>query len=324
MNCGNYGISLVADVGGTHTRVAVADGDSLLPESVKRFPNEDFSSFEDLVREYARSHGEEAIDRACLAIAAPVQGERAALTNSEWVIDAGAVGEAIGSSRTVLINDLQALGYSLALLESGETTPIVEGREANRNSSRLVVGVGTGFNAAVALFINGSYHVPASECGHSTLNARNREEMDLALHISKSRGFASIEDILSGPGIEATYSWLAGQEARMPSMTAGDVLAAAAAGTDPAAAKAVRIVVRLLGAVCGDLALIHLPFGGIFLAGGVARALVPSLKKHGFAGSFLNKGRLSRFMEQFPVSAIQDDFAALKGCAAFLASERKK
>ncbi|MDE0114460.1 MAG: glucokinase, partial [Albidovulum sp.] len=223
-------------------------------------------------------------------------------------------------TQTVLINDLQALGHSLAILGPGEIKPVLKGRKSRQNATRLVVGVGTGFNAAVASFVNDAWHVSASECGHSGLRVRNAEEFALASHISAAAGFASMEDVLSGPGIETTYSWLAGGKFGEQHKFAGSILDAAASGQDQAAVDTERIVVGLLGSVCGDLALIHLPFGGIFLAGGVARALVPRLEKRGYAEAFLGKGRFSEFMDQFSVNAIEDDFAALKGCAAYLAS----
>ncbi|MFZ1726109.1 MAG: glucokinase, partial [Albidovulum sp.] len=86
----------------------------------------------------------------------------------------------------------------------------------------------------------------------------------------------------------------------------------------PLATASGRAFVRLLGAVAGDLALTHLPFGGIYLIGGVARAFAPYLEPFGFAEAFRDKGRFSGFMRDFPVTVIEDDFAALAGCAVYL------
>ncbi|MDE0305954.1 MAG: glucokinase [Albidovulum sp.] len=320
MNIGRRRIAFVADVGGTRTRVAVADGNAIVPGSVRRYLNAEWRSFEDLAAKFAQNECRARFDSACVAFAGPVNDGRTALTNSDWAIDADALRTAIGATQTVLINDLQALGHSLAILGPGEIKPVLKGRKSRQNATRLVVGVGTGFNAAVASYVNGTWHVSASECGHSGLHVRNAEEFALAIHISEAAGFASMEDVLSGPGIETTYSWLASGKYGGQHKCAGSILDAAASGQDQAAVDTERIVVGLLGSVCGDLALIHLPFGGIYLAGGVARALVPRLEKRGYAEAFLGKGRFSEFMDQFSVGAIEDDFAALKGCAAYLAS----
>jgi glucokinase len=58
---------------------------------------------------------------------------------------------------------------------------------------------------------------------------------------------------------------------------------------------------------------------GISLVGGVSRAFAPWLVDFGFAEAFRDKGRFSEFMEQFGVQVVTDDYAALTGCASFLA-----
>ena len=65
-------------------------------------------------------------------------------------------------------------------------------------------------------------------------------------------------------------------------------------------------------------ALIYLPFGGVYLIGGVARAVSTYFQETGFVEQFRNKGRFSDFMEAFPVSVITDDYAALTGLASHL------
>jgi glucokinase len=63
---------------------------------------------------------------------------------------------------------------------------------------------------------------------------------------------------------------------------------------------------------------VHLPFGGIYLCGGVARHFAPHLNRLGFEAAFNDKGRFAEFMHQFPVHLVDDDYAALTGSAAHL------
>jgi glucokinase len=74
----------------------------------------------------------------------------------------------------------------------------------------------------------------------------------------------------------------------------------------------------MLGAVSGDLALTTLPFGGVWLVGGLARAFAPHLASFGFVEAFRDKGRFSGFLEAFGVGVVEDDNAALTGCASHL------
>ena len=79
-----------------------------------------------------------------------------------------------------------------------------------------------------------------------------------------------------------------------------------------------RTFARLFGTIAGNLALIHLPFGGIYLSGGVARAFGPHLADLGFVEAFRSKGRFASFMDMFGITVINDDYAALAGCASHL------
>ncbi len=76
----------------------------------------------------------------------------------------------------------------------------------------------------------------------------------------------------------------------------------------------------MLGTVSGNLALTQLPFGGIYFAGGVARAFAQHFDALGFAQAFRDKGRFAPLMERFAVHVIEDDYAALTGCACYLAA----
>jgi glucokinase len=89
---------------------------------------------------------------------------------------------------------------------------------------------------------------------------------------------------------------------------------------DAVAREAARLYIHILGSTLGNLALTHLPYGGIFLIGGMARALTPYMAEMGLAQSLTDKGRFASFLSSFPVWVVEDDFAALTGCAAYLAN----
>ena len=86
---------------------------------------------------------------------------------------------------------------------------------------------------------------------------------------------------------------------------------------DETAHAAIGLVIRTLGHFAGDMALTHLPFGGVYLVGGVARALLPYMDLHDLRGCFAAKGRFTSFMAQFSISIVEDDYAALIGAASY-------
>jgi glucokinase len=187
----------------------------------------------------------------------------------------------------------------------------------------LVVGLGTGMNAAPVHDTAMGRLVAASECGHVSMPVQTEQDLRLAQFLAQdapgAHGFAGVEEAIAGRGIGHIYEFLSAEAGeRIPRSTA-DVMADLAFGDDLARQTA-TLYIRLMAQNLGNLALTHLPFGGIFMIGGVARAMAPYLADLGFAKSFADKGRFAEFMQNFRVTLITDDYAALTGCAAHLAS----
>ncbi|MFT4149495.1 MAG: glucokinase [Paracoccaceae bacterium] len=311
-------LSLVADIGGTNTRVALAEGTQLRPDSLAKFRNAEFAGLEPILARYLADSGIAAVDGACVAAAGPVRDGVAEMTNLSWVIDGGQLTRATGARRVAILNDLQAQGHALGHIAPENLRPLVPGPQA-AGGTMLVVGVGTGFNAAPVHDTPGHRIVPPSECGHVNMPVRTAADLRLAHFVERAHGFPGVEDVLSGRGLERLYAFAATEAGRPADLPAADIPAAIAAG-DATALATGALFARLLGATVGNLALTHLPFGGVFLIGGVARAMLPAMETMGFAAAFRDKGRFAGFMEDFAVHVVEDDFAALTGCAAALAA----
>lgn len=310
-------LSLVADIGGTNTRVALCDAGGLRKDSTRRFRNVAHDGLDAVLRAYLAEAGSPDLHGVCVALAGPVRDGEGRLTNLDWRITTDGLAGATGAVRAALLNDLQAQGHALGRIAAADTRAILD-RPAQPGRTQLVVGVGTGFNAAPVHDAPGGRLVAASECGHVSLPVASPEAARLAAWLARRHGFAAVEEALSGRGLEHIDAWLAEEEGAPATGSAAEVMQALENGA-PRATRAVQHFVQLLGRVTGDLALVHLPFGGLWLAGGVARSLAPHFERFGFADAFSDKGRFSGFMDQFPVAVIEDDYAALSGCAAFLA-----
>ncbi|NCU21634.1 glucokinase [Candidatus Falkowbacteria bacterium] len=310
--------SLLADIGGTNTRVALAEGARLLPQSIRRFANADFATFDAVLAAYLAI--EEGVDcaGACVAVAGPVREGTAHLTNLDWTITADSLARATRAEVVAILNDLQAQGHALGHLAPGAQRPVMAARgPAAAMATQLVIGVGTGFNAAPVHETGAGRIVLPSECGHASLPVRSAEDLRLLQFVETAHGFPGVEDVLSGRGLERLHAFVQRDHGGLAEASAPAIMAGLAAG-EPQAVETGRIFVRLLGMVAGNLALIHLPYGGIGLCGGVARAFAPWLGPFGFADAFRDKGRFSDFMQDFPVFMIEDDFAALTGCAHYM------
>jgi len=310
--------ALVADIGGTNTRVALAQGTVLQPETVTKFRNADFPDLETVLRTFVKGQGAPECSGACIAIAGPVRDGVGELTNLDWTMDNATLTRATGAKNVSILNDLQAQGHALGQLQPDSLRQIMPVKDHAKDAARLVIGVGTGFNVAPVYADRETRVVAASEAGHVNLPIQDKDDLQLWQYIEKTHGFPSVEDVLSGRGLERIYGFTCQSAGLSGNLTAAEIFAAFEAGSDPQAIEAATLFARMLGTVAGNLALIHLPFGGIYLAGGVARAFAPHLEQLGFKDTFRDKGRFAEFMDGFGVSAIEDDFAALSGCATYL------
>lgn len=312
--------TLVADIGGTNTRVALARGATLKDGSIRRYRNADFPGLETVLRRYIEEEGGVDCAGACVAAAGPVRDGVAHMTNLDWTIEPTMLARATGAEKVAILNDLQAQGHALGSLAPNSLRMVAEGPQAPAHAAKLVIGVGTGFNAAPVHEAPGGRIVAASECGHVNLPVRTEADLRLAHFVETAHGFPGVEDVLSGRGLERLYAWVTAEAGQPAEKAAAEIMGALDDGTDPMAVETARTFVRLFGTEAGNLALTHLPFGGVFLVGGVARAFTKHYATFGFAEAFHDKGRFAGFMQNFPVWIIEDDYAALTGCAAYLAA----
>jgi glucokinase len=308
--------SLVADIGGTNTRVALADGKVIRQDSIRRFRNADYAGLETILRQYLDDARITDCAGACVAAAGPVRDGVATMTNLSWTIDASTLTRATGAEKTAILNDLQAQGQALGHIADDKLACVIAA-PSQPHAAKLVVGAGTGFNAAPVHETPWGRIVAASECGHINMPVRTEADLRLARFVETAHGFPGVEDVLAGRGLERLYAFVRAEAGNPGELAAADIMAALAKD-DPQAIETGKLYVRLLGSEIGNLALIHLPFGGIYLIGGVARAFQPYLERFDFAGAFRDKGRFAGFMGNFAVSVIEDDYAALTGCAVYL------
>lgn len=311
-------LALLADIGGTNTRVGLSTDGQLRLDSIRRFRNADHTGLDHVLESYRSVQEVPDLAGICVDIAGPVRKGAGRLTNLDWALAEDLLRDWSGAPFAALINDLTAQGHGVVDAPASSLRQIVRGAEHPEGTSRLIVNVGTGFNAVAVHDSPGGVIVPSAEAGHGALPVQSDEDLRLCRMIEADHGFAAVEDVLSGRGLERCYRWVTSEDGAETRMPAHQILAELDANPNGPAARAVRVFVRILGKVTGDLALNHLPFGGIYLVGGVATALAPRLAELGFVEALQAKGRFSDLVSQFAVHAVEDDYAALRGAAHYL------
>jgi glucokinase len=309
-------LKIVVDIGGTNTRVGLCEETGLKNGSIRRYHNAEHSGIKAILRDFL-VHCPGRPNAICIDMAGPVFNGRGTLTNLDWKVDAAELQLTFGAEVVVVINDLQAQGHAVPHYGNDGLSPVLIGRKVEDGAARLAINVGTGLNAAPIYEICGRTHVPATEAGHINLQAIGDEEHQILDWIAAREASPGVEAILSGRGLERLYDWVCHDEGQGTPLRASEIMANFEKD-EPRAHRTIALFVRLFGRYAGDLALITLPFGGIYLVGGVIRHLGPHLLRMGFAEAFADKGRFGDFVTQFPVHLVIDDYAALRGCACHL------
>jgi glucokinase len=302
---------LVADVGGTNSRLGLASDGRLDPTSLRRFKNSDYGSFYDVVDAFRQGQKYVEINACAVAMAGPVSAQRARLTNLDWEISSADLKHAISCPRALLMNDLTALGYSLGHLPSEGVTTISEhAAGAPKNDQFLVVGLGTGFNVCPVKKVgNGPAVCLEAELGHVARPASVSIFLETRFALDADQ-FATVEDCFSGRGLSNLHALLT----KSAPIDPADIVANHALGTDRHATQALELMADMLGALAREMVLQYLPLNGLYFAGSVARGLFDA----GFGPNFLQgSAKHDQFeaqLQNVPVSVIKDDAAALIGC----------
>lgn len=295
---------LAGDVGGTKTllRCVEAGGEVSAEE---RYESGDYATFDDLFRAFLPLVPG-GVDAACFAVAGPVIGARAEVTNLGWVMEASELSRAFSIPHVTLINDFSAIALGVPLLREGDLISLHRGRR-DMTAPIAILGAGTGLGEAILTYHGGMYHVVPTEGGHADFAPQDAEQARLFLFLHEQLGHVSWERLVSGMGLVNIFTFLGGSDA-----TAADVAERAGNG-DPRAVRAFEIFVDIYGAEAGNMALRVLARGGVFLAGGIAAKNLSWFTDGRFVEAFVRKGRFRDLMETIPVDLIVNQQVGLIG-----------
>lgn len=317
---------LAGDIGGTKTLLRLTEWTDAGPLTLfeKSYPSAEFKHLSPIVRQFLNSAESSSPRAACFAIAGPVQNDVSLVTNLSWHLDARQMETDLGIPQIRLINDFAAVGYGILALEPADVV-ILQDRPTLPNAPIAVLGAGTGLGEALLIAQGGNYDVLPTEGGHTDFAPRTDLEVGLMNFLRAQHGRVSVERVVSGQGIYHIYEYLrsidfapvsATVEAQFQQEDPSAVIAThALANSDALCTQALHLFVSAYGAEAGNVALRSLPYGGLYLAGGVGAKILPKLQDGTFMEGFLDKGRMRSLLENVRVSLIINPKVGLIGAA---------
>lgn len=318
---------LAGDVGATKTDLGLFElaAERPVPVETARFDTTAFDSLESLVAAFlARLPRRPTVRAACFGVAGPVRRQRATLTNVAWSVDAAVLAARLGIDRLRLLNDLEAMGYAvpavaeqdLVVLQAGE--PVEEGNAA-------LIAAGTGLGEAILHRVEGRLIPVASEGGHADFAPRTPREFQLAQVLVGRYGRAQVEHVVSGPGLVNIHRFVHdgpcpaieadGAEAALPAR----ISEVALAGRCPRCVETLQFFVEAYGSEAGNLALRAVATAGVYVAGGIAQAILPALRDGRFVAAFTGKPPLHELLAAVPIRVVLVPDVGLLGAALYAA-----
>lgn len=303
---------LCGDIGGTHARLALAEAGTTEPIRERRYQCADFADFEPLLADFL-AREQVRISAGCLAVAGPIgdDGRTAQLTNLPWRIDATALAAAFGIARLDLANDFTAAALGVTACPTGSLVPLQAG-EPLAGTPRLVVGAGTGLGMAVLMPTADGWQVLPGEGGHVAFGPTDPVQAELWQHLYRQHGRVTAERVVSGPGLEAIYRFLA---PGAPAATAEAISQSAREDRHGPGGRAVDLFLAAYGAFAGDMAMAVMARGGVYLAGGIVAKLLPLLADSPFLERFNGKAEHAQLARQMPITIVTDPMLGLRGAA---------
>lgn len=318
----------------------------------KSYPSQAFIDLVPIVEQFLAEAAESlgytpTPQRACFAIAGPVINNTSHLTNLSWSLDAQSLQHNLNIEHVVLINDFEAVGHGVLGLQPQERL-VLQAGELNPLAPIAVIGAGTGLGQGFVIQTGDSYRVFPTEGGHTDFAPRNELEFKLLNYLQDRFQVdrISVERVVSGMGIVAIYQFLRDSMGADYAQTHADNPVAQAVrgwecqmgtaecsiedgspSTDPARAiaeaanrqedflsqKTMQVFLEAYGAEAGNLALKLLPYGGLYIAGGVAAKNLELMQSGAFLQAFQQKGRMRGLMERVPVYIVLHPNVGLLG-----------
>lgn len=344
-------ILLAGDIGATKTILRLVKSEPQksvrqLPEQTNLYeqiyPSQEFPDLVPMVRKFLVAADQEigghlVPEKACFGIAGPVVNNTCKLTNLSWLLETGRLKQELQIPLLTLINDFVAVGYGVLGLSEQDLHTLQPG-QPDINAPIAVIGAGTGLGQGFVIPQSGGYRVFPTEGGHVDFAPQSELEFQLLHYLLEKYNInrVSVERVVSGMGIVAIYQFLGDRKIHPQSPTlaeafktwqqeigkehktvdlAAEISKAAIAQQDYLCQQTMELFVQAYGAESGNLALKLLPYGGLYVAGGIATKILPLMQQGNFMQAFLDKGRMNSLLKQIPVHIVLNRKVGLIGAA---------
>lgn len=334
---GQLGIAiLVADLRKEQSVMAVyrpqPDG-KLTAAEERAFKTSEYGSFAEMAKAFLNESATE-VQRISLGVPGPVIFGRCETSHLPWALDCSEIKQELGVDQVHLINDMEAMAYSLAQLDGTEMVPIHD-TEKVMPGNVAVLAPGNGLGEA-GLFWDGSALRPfATEGGHTEFSPRNEFEVEFYQFLHKIYGIVSWENVLSKDGIYNIYRFLRDIGRHKEDRDFADKINSGAdfleelcdvgrAGTSRLVNTTLEMYAEFLAREANYLALKLKATGGLIISGEVPEKVRSFIDKDKFYADFKFSDKMEHLLREIPIFFMFNSKSILNGAAYYGAFNEEK
>ena len=292
--------ALLIDLGGTNVRHAFYINNALSKISKEKISDKEFIPFVTKLLNGAESK----IEYLVIAAAGPNNQGFINLTNRNLLINSSELEATLNLKKCLLLNDWEAVAFSLSEMEKKSFLSIKDNVPSNKNT--LLIGPGTGLG--VTLIIDDQ--IIPTEFGNVLSATKSMME---SFGIERSEKFLSLENILSGPGIEMLY------EEKFGKKLSSEKIITLALERNEDAFFIVNNFLKTLISIIDDLVL-SFTCKRVILGGAILNSLKSILTSEKILSYFSSRinPKYSQLIEEVQVDLLLEDEPGIFGCLAFL------
>ena len=292
--------ALLIDLGGTNVRHAFFIDNVLSKISKEKISDKEFVPFITKLLNGAESK----IEYLVIAAAGPNNQGFINLTNRNLLINSSELEATLNLKKCFLLNDWEAVAFSLSEMKKKSFLLIKGNVPSNKNT--LLIGPGTGLG--VTLIIDDQ--IIPTEFGNILSPTKSMME---SFGIESNKKFLSLENILSGPGIEMLY------EEKFGKKLSSEKIITLALERNGDALFIVNNFLKTLITIVDDLVL-SFTCKKVILGGAILNSLKSILTSEKILNYFSSRinPKYSQLIEEVQVDLLLEDEPGIYGCLAFL------
>lgn len=329
INCeSNKNINLlVADLRKENSTLTIfkCENGNLNLQDEKVYVTDNFSSFAELAKTFLKDTGKE-VERIAVGVPGPVIKGTCETPNLPWKLDQEKIKSETGVSKAYLINDLEAVAYSLATVDE-KRFEILHTSPNKSKGNVAILAPGNGLGEA-GLFWDGESLRPfATEGGHTEFSPRNDFEVEFYQFLNKIYGIVTWENVLSKEGFYNIYRFLRDigrhkeDEWLTERIQKEDFLTLISEVGKDNSSRLVKLSVEMflefLAREANNLVLKLKATGGLIITGEISDKIYELVDKKKFYKDFKISDRMEHLLKDIPIYFLRNEKEILQGAAFY-------